>query len=140
LYVKEKAYSRCGSLLNGGFCVFHVCERVCLDRHDTCVQNQGAYLTNACVKLNTQNYFKVNIQPDKNVSDAWSQGTELIYARARDTNNVYASSLVETRYAGKFTPLYYSGYGVFGYSYKCAAQYADSNPYQYAALTLNWEP
>ena len=91
-------------------------------------KNQGAYLTNACVKLNTQNYFKVNIQPDKNVSDAWSQGTELIYARARDTNNVYASSLVETRY------------GVFGYSYKCAAQYADSNPYQYAALTLNWEP
>lgn len=41
-------------------------------------KNQGAYLTNACVKLNTQNYFKVNIQPDKNVSDAWSQGTELI--------------------------------------------------------------
>lgn len=103
-------------------------------------KNQGAYLTNACVKLNTQNYFKVNIQPDKNVSDAWSQGTELIYARARDVNNNYASSLVETRYAGNFTPKYYSGYGVFSYSYKCAAQYADSNPHQYAALTLNWEP
>ena len=44
----------------------------------------GSERANACVKLNTQNYFKVNIQPDKNVSDAWSQGTELIYARARD--------------------------------------------------------
>lgn len=140
MYVKEKAYSRCGSLLNGGFAFSMSASAYAWTDTIRVYKNQGAYLTNACVKLNTQNYFKVNIQPDKNVSDAWSQGTELIYARARDTNNVYASSLVETRYAGKFTPLYYSGYGVFGYSYKCAAQYADSNPYQYAALTLNWEP
>lgn len=103
-------------------------------------KGQGAVLTNAVVKLNFDNYFKMNLQPDKNVSDAWSQGTELIYARARDTGNNFASNLVETRYAGTQTPTYYSGYGVFGYSYKLAAQYADSNPYQYAALTINWEP
>lgn len=103
-------------------------------------KGQGAVLTNSVVKLNSDNYFKMNIQPDKNVSDAWSQGTELIYARARDTGNKYASNLVSTKYAGTHTPTYYEGYGVWGYFYKLAAQYADSNPYQYAALTINWEP
>lgn len=103
-------------------------------------KNQGAVTTTAHIKLNGDNFFKVNIKPDANVSDAWSQGTEIIYARARDTGDNYASNLVETRYAGTFTPRYYSGYGVFGYSYKLAAQYADSNPYQYAAITCNWEP
>lgn len=37
-------------------------------------KNQGAYLTNACVKLNTQNYFKVNAREPICVFDKRSNG------------------------------------------------------------------
>lgn len=50
----EKAYSRCGSLLNGGFCVFDVSERVWAGKNDC------AYLSrrNGFLKFSQKNFSR----------------------------------------------------------------------------------
>ena len=106
----------------------------------TVYRTGGPVLTNAVIKLNFDNYFKMDLQPNNNDAQYWRQGSEILYARARDTGNNFASNLVKTTTAGIQTPTYYSGYGVFGYSYKLAAEYDEGNDREGAAITVNWEP
>lgn len=99
-------------------------------------KNQGAKLSNAVPKWNFDNFFKMELKK----GSSWYEGEEMIHARARDTGNNWASNLVSTKYAGTFKPSYLSGHGAWGYSYKLAVQYDDDNPYDYAYVTVNWEP
>lgn len=143
MYVKEKAYSRYGSLLNGGS-AFSVSASAnsALENMKATIYG-GATVSSASAEKTAVGKFFFTARA--NTSDGWNtSGNEWVYFRGRSAkNNAQATKLVHRNYYGEQVRDYMgylSGYGTLGTNYRIAIEYDNSNPYEYVNLRMTWTP